>query len=62
MEKKIARKYADLIAQANNSTGRKEAISLIKQATKLKTRVNPFQFVDSEVLPLIPYLLLVMTR
>ena len=26
---------------------------------KYKTRVNPFQFVDSEVLPLIPYLFLV---
>ena len=56
MEKKIAKKYADLIVQANNSKGRKEALSLIKQATKLKTRANPFQFVDSEVLPLIPYL------
>ena len=35
MEKKIAKKYADLIVQANNSTGRKEALSFIKQATKL---------------------------
>jgi len=31
MEKKISKKYADLIIQANNSTGRKEALSLIKQ-------------------------------
>jgi len=37
MEKKIAKKYADLIVQANNSTGRKEALSLIKQAAKLKS-------------------------
>jgi len=29
MKKKIAKKYADLIVQANNSTGRKEALSLI---------------------------------
>ena len=36
MEKKIAKKYADLIVQANNPTGRKESLSLIKQATKLK--------------------------
>jgi len=26
MEKKIAKKYADLIVQANNSTGRKESL------------------------------------
>ena len=40
MEKKIAKKYADLIIQANSSTGRKEALSLIKQATKLKTKLD----------------------
>jgi len=39
MEKKIAKKYADLIVKANNSTGTKEALSLIKQATKLKTKI-----------------------
>ena len=40
MEKKIAKKYADLIVQANISTGRKEALSLIKQATKLNTNLD----------------------
>ena len=43
MEKKIAKKYADLIFQANNSTGRKEALSLIKQATKLKTKLDHYE-------------------
>ena len=43
MEKKIAKKYADLIVQANNSTGRKEALSLIKQATKLKTKFEQYE-------------------
>tara|TARA_B100000886_G_C20005630_1_gene319847 strand:+ start:201 stop:335 length:135 start_codon:yes stop_codon:yes gene_type:complete len=37
---KLAKKYVDLIGQANNSIGRKEALSLIKQATKLKTKLN----------------------
>ena len=43
MEKKIAKKYADLIIKANNSTGRKEALSLIKQATKLKTKLDQYE-------------------
>jgi len=41
--KKIAKKYADLIVQANNSSGRKEALSLIKQATKLKTKLDQYE-------------------
>ena len=43
MEKKIAKKYADLIVQANNSTGRKESLSLIKQAKKLKTKLDQYE-------------------
>jgi len=43
MEKKIAKKYADLIIQANISTGRKEALSLIKQATKLKNKLDQYE-------------------
>jgi len=38
-----AKKYADLIVQANNSTGRKEALSWIKQATKLKTKLDQYE-------------------
>jgi len=41
--KKIAKKYANLITQTNNSTGRKEALSLIKQATKLKTKLDKYE-------------------
>ena len=40
---KIAKKYADLIVYVNNSTGRKEALSLIKQAKKLKTKLNQYE-------------------
>ena len=43
MEKKIAKKYADLIVKANKSTGRKEALSLIKQATKLKIKLDQYK-------------------
>ena len=43
MEKKIAKKYADLIVKANKSAGRKEALSFIKQATKLKTKLDKYE-------------------
>ena len=43
MEKKIAKKYADLIVEANNSTGRKETLSLIKQAIKLKNKLDQYE-------------------
>ena len=43
MEKKIAKKYADLIVQANNSTGRKEAVGLIHKAAKLKTKFDSYE-------------------
>jgi len=43
MKKKIAKKYSDLIVQANNSTVRKEALSLIKQATKLKNKFDQYE-------------------
>ena len=43
MKKKIATKYADLLVQAYNSAGRKEALSLIKQATKLKTKLDQYE-------------------
>ena len=43
MEKKIAKRYSDLIVKANNSTARKEALSLIKQSTKLKTKLDQYE-------------------
>ncbi len=45
MKKKIAKKYAELIFQANNSTGRKETVALIKQATKLKNKLDQFEMI-----------------
>ena len=45
MEKKIAKKYVDLIVQANKSTGRKETLSLIKQATKLKIKLDQYEMI-----------------
>ena len=36
MQKKIVKKYADLIQQAQQATGRKEAVGLIHKAAKLK--------------------------
>ena len=38
-----AKKNSDLIVQAINSIGRKEALSLIKQATKLKTKLDQYE-------------------
>ena len=43
MKKKIAKKYADLIVQANNLTGRKETLSIIKQATKIKNKLDQYE-------------------
>ena len=45
MEKKITKKYADLIVQVNNSTGRKEALSLIKQSSKLKNKLDQYEMI-----------------
>ena len=40
---KIRKERLHLIVQANNSTGRKEALSLIKQATKLRTKLDQYE-------------------
>ena len=42
MKKKIVKKYADLILQANNATGRNEAVGLIHKAAKLKTKLDSY--------------------
>ena len=36
MEKKIVKKYAELMHQAKQTTGRKEAVGLLHKAAKLK--------------------------
>ena len=43
MKKKIVKKYADLILQANNATGRKEAVGLINKSAKLKTKLDSYE-------------------
>ena len=43
MKKKIVKKYDDLILQANNATGRKEAVALIHKAAKLKIKCDRYE-------------------
>ena len=43
MKKKIVKKYADLILHANNATGRKEAVALIRKAAKLKSKFDSYE-------------------
>ena len=39
MQKKIVKKYNELMLQARQATGRKEAVGLIHKAAKLKTEL-----------------------
>ena len=43
MNKKIIKKYADLMHQAQQSTGRKEEVGLIHKAAKLKTKFENYE-------------------
>ena len=43
MKKKIVKKYADLMTQANNATGRKEVVALFHKAAKLKTKFDDYE-------------------
>tara|TARA_B100001248_G_scaffold26862_1_gene17618 strand:+ start:25 stop:162 length:138 start_codon:yes stop_codon:yes gene_type:complete len=43
MKKKIVKQYADLIHQAQQATGRKEAVGLIHKAAKLKTKFDSYE-------------------
>ena len=45
MEKKIVKKYAELIHQAQQATGRKEAIGLLHKAAKLKTKFDSYEMI-----------------
>ena len=45
MEKKIVKKYAELIHQAQQATGRKEAVRLIHKAAKLKTKFDNYEMI-----------------
>ena len=43
MEKKIVKKYAELIQQAQQATGRKEAVGLLHKAAKLKNKFVSYE-------------------
>ena len=43
MQKKIVKKYADLMQQAQQADGRKEAVGLIHKAAKLKTKFDSYE-------------------
>ena len=43
MKVKIVKKYAELIHQAQQATGRKEAVRLIHTAAKLKTKFDNYE-------------------
>ena len=40
MKKKIVKKYADLMHQAQQATGRKEVVGLLHKASKLQTKLD----------------------
>ena len=41
--KKLNKKYADLMRQAQQATGRKEAVRLIHKAAKLKIKFDSYE-------------------
>ena len=41
--KKLNKKYAELMHQALQATGRKEAVGLLHKAAKLKTKFDNFE-------------------
>ena len=41
--KKLNKKYADLMRQAEQATGRKEAVGLIHKAAKLKSKFDQYE-------------------
>ena len=43
--KKLNKKYADLMSQAQQATGRKEAVGLIHKAAKLKNKFDQYEMI-----------------
>ena len=43
MQKKIVKKYAEVRHQAQQATGRKEAVGLIHKAAKLKSKFDSYE-------------------
>tara|TARA_B100000900_G_C19965036_1_gene467395 strand:- start:177 stop:311 length:135 start_codon:yes stop_codon:yes gene_type:complete len=42
---KLNKKYAELISQAQQASGRKEAVRLIHKAAKLKTKFDRYEMI-----------------
>ena len=45
MQKKIVKKYAELIQEAQQASGRKEAVGLIHKAAKLRTKFSEYEMI-----------------
>ena len=45
MEKKIVKKYTELMNKAQQAAGRKEAVALIRKAAKLKTKFDNYEMI-----------------
>ena len=45
MEKKIEKKYAELMHKAQQATGRKEAVGLLHKAAKLKNKFGNYEMI-----------------
>ena len=45
MEKKIVKKYAELMHKAHQASGRKEAIELIHNEANLKTKFDNYEMI-----------------
>ena len=45
MQKKIVKIYAELIQQAQQASGRKEAVGIIHKAAKLKTKFTEYEMI-----------------
>ena len=43
MQKKIVKKYAELIQQAQQANGRKEAVGILHKAAKLKSKFDSYE-------------------
>ena len=43
MQKKIVKKYAELMHQAQQATGRKETVGLLHKAAKLKNKFDQYE-------------------
>ena len=45
MKRKIVKKYTELIHQAQQATGRKEAVGLQQKAEKLKNKFDSYEMI-----------------